>query len=258
MPQAAPATRFNELVDRLAIVASNATLDEMELQRISRGARESLMSADAAAAHTLLGAVAALHGDEADCERHHGIALSLRRDSITEYNYVISLSHLGKYKEGFQVSSAALERHTADRDLLSMAFKLGVQSASFTKARALVDRFDTILPDDMRRFANTVRRLAAAIDAGVFHEAAVGTVLDMLASIQRQAGVRSIEFRLGTDNADPDRYAYEAVVFATPKDAAALNEQFADTMAGRPDLLSDPGLRFVAAFVPAVHRVRYT
>ena len=53
------------------------------------------------------------------------------------------------------------------------------------------------------------------------------------------------------DCTEPDSFLYKIHVLASPAGAAELNEQLADRIVGRSDLMTDPGLEFVPMFIGA-------
>ena len=89
--------------------------------------------------------------------------------------------------------------------------------------------------------------LGDAVDRGVFREESVQEVLRTAHEILVDAGVRrtnSSELK-----ADPDSLLFLIHVFASPERAAELNEALADRIADRPELMADPGVRFVPMFI---------
>ena len=51
------------------------------------------------------------------------------------------------------------------------------------------------------------------------------------------------------DCTEPDSFLYKIHVLASPAASADLNEQLADRVVARPDLMTDPGLEFVPMFI---------
>ena len=81
--------------------------------------------------------------------------------------------------------------------------------------------------------------------------------LGIAASVSREAEVRTAERSISVTPLEPDSFFYQRAVFATPRATSALNWAFADRIAQRPDLLEDPGLKFLVGFTGAtVHGIQ--
>ena len=242
----APAKKANELIGRLADLSKASALDEVSLQRIVQEAK-ALMQSDRAGAHTILGVVAALR-DDADETRHHfRTALKMKKSFVALFNYSVSLATLEEHGEALKVIVNALKAYPDDLTLLERGIGAALESANFLTARDLSDRLDALAPDRPNRWSSPVRPLAAAIEAGTFGEQGVREILGILAATQRSENVRtaSVSFSL-CDHAES--FLYQRTVYADPTTAATLNERLADRIADQPDLLADPGLKFVAVF----------
>ena len=132
---------------------------------------------------------------------------------------------------------------------LNHAIHAALESGHFRRARDLCDRWDYLVPADPNPLSERARQLADAVDAGTFGEEGVRRVLGILADIQRSEHVRTSNtaIRLRCDN-PAESYFYERVIAAPPTVASEMNERLADEVTARPDLMADPGLRFIAAF----------
>ena len=248
MPDAALKT--NDLIERLGVVAAAPALDELELRRIARQA-QALMKVDPAGAHTLLGGVAAQRGDAVGTRRHHDIALDLDAGPAARCNYVTSLSHLGSHQEALKVADAGLSAYPDDADLLDGAITAAVESANFVVAHDLVNRYQRLFPDQRHPKATMTRKLADAVESGLFRESNVRSVLDMAGSIQRGTGIRLGHSSITAIPFEPDYFSYRRYVFAAPESVSKLNWAFADQIADQPDLMEDPGLKFLVGFAAA-------
>ncbi len=244
------APKSNELIERLGVVAASPRLDEVELGRIAREAR-ALMNVDPAGAHTLLGGVASQRGDATSTRRHHSIALDINAGATLQCNYAVSLYHLDLYEEALQVAQGGLRTYPDDADLLDQAITAAVESAKFLVGRALVARYNALFPKRPHARSDMVGRLAAAIDNGLFKEDNVRAVLGIVASVSQEAKVRIAERSISVTPLEPDSFFYQRAVFATPRATSALNWAFADRIAQRPDLIEDPGLKFLVRFTGA-------
>lgn len=132
---------------------------------------------------------------------------------------------------------------------LDHAIHTALESGHFRRARGLCDHWDYLVPADPNPLSESARQLADAVDAGAFGEQAVRNVLGILADIQRSKHVRTSDtaIRLRCDN-PTESFLYERVIAAPPAVASEMNERLADEVAARPDLMEDPGLRFIAVF----------
>lgn len=252
----APAKKANELIERLAQLATAPALDEFSLQRVARDAN-ALMKSDPAGAHTVLGGVAALRGDRDETRKRHRAALKIDSDFATYFNYLVSLSLLDEYEEALQVAMGALKKYPDNLNLLDSAIRAALESANFEIARDLSDRWDALAPDRPNSLSGLSRQLADAVVAGTFKEKSVREVLRILTETQRSENARTSNSKFRLHHVE-EAFFYERMIHATPAAAAALNEQFADQIAERPDLMADPGLRFVAAFTADTSNGRHS
>lgn len=250
-----PASKTNTLIDRLAAVAAAPTLDELEIGRIHREA-SALIQADAAGAHTVLGAVAALRGDADKARQHHEIALNLN-DSVTCWtNYAISLSTLEEHEDALNIACDALKRYPDRLDLLDQAIRSAVESAHFAKAQELCQTRNALAPDHPYPLSATVGLLAAAVKGGVFGEPAVKELMDLVNAIERDATVRPWSSEIRAPGGTSRPFLYERSVRAPAALAAELNERLAERIADHPTLIEDPGLEFVVVFTGVGDDVR--
>ena len=215
------------------------------------------MSVDPAGAHTLLGGVASQRGDATGTRSHHSIALDINAGATLRCNYAVSLYHLDLYEEALQVAQEGLRTYPDDADLLDQAITAAVESANFLVGRTLAARYNALFPKRPHARSAMLGRLAVAIDKGLFEEDNVRAVLGIAASVSREAEVRTAERSISVTPLEPDSFFYQRAVFATPRATSALNWAFADRIAQRPDLMEDPGLKFLVGFTGAtVHGIQ--
>ena len=242
----APANKANELIERIGVVARNSTLDNFEVQRIARDAN-ALMRSDPAGAHTVLGCIAALRCNAEDSRKHHRIALTLDNTAIPRLNYLVSLSVLEEHEVALTVARDAIDAYPDDLELLNHAISAAVESGQFMIARNLCDRWDRLVPARPNSFSDDARRLADAVNAGRFGEQGVRDLLRVLSEVQRDKRVRTSKSTVRF-HTRPDSVLYDRIIHATPAVAAEMNAHLADRVAGCPDLMENPGLKFIAVF----------
>ena len=242
----APATKADELIERLAFLAQSRGNDELEVGRIARDAN-ALMDADPAGAHVVLGAVAAARGDAAETKHRYRIALQLNDSFTNRRNYSVSLSLLEEHDEAFDVVKGMLESHPNDVELLDHAIRLALESALLSEATRLCDQRDRVAPNRKNRLASQIREVAAAVAARSFTEGGVREALRTVAEIQRSEGVRTVRVGITHDTVEQS-FLYLRGVNASPETVAALNERLADSIIEKPNLMEDPGMKFVVAF----------
>lgn len=245
-PGTVPATKTNELIERLTDVVRSGASNEFEIRLIERDANK-LMRSDPAGAHAVLGSVAAVHGDAEQTRDHYRIALNLDNTPMLRYNHSVSLCLLEEHEEALKVAGEALAVYPSDLVLLDHAIKTALESANFAKAREFCDRWDVLAPDRPNRVARSARQLADAVADGVFGEEGVRELLRGVANIQRSERVLTSEAQVSRHVA-PESFLYMRNIYAAPELAAAMNERLADFVASRADLMTDPGMKFVAAF----------
>ena len=252
----APAEKVNQLIERLRQLAAAPALDEFSLQRIARDAN-SLMKSDPADAHTVLGGVAALRGDGDETRHRYRTALGIEKTLVTLFNYSFSLSILDEHEEALNVAADALQAYPDDLNLLNRAIKAALESAHFMTARDLSNRWDALSPNRPNALSGQARQLADAVAAGLFTEEGVREVLRIFAATQRTEKVRTSNFVISSHNAK-ESFFYERAVHAAPTLTSVLNERLADRITERVDLMNDPGLRFVVAFIADTSNGSYT
>ena len=169
----------------------------------------------------------------------------LSADVDVSYNYAVSLALLEENEDALEVVMNALDRSPDSLPLLAYAIELATESGHISTAVSLCARWDRLTSERPVGLTDRPSELADAIERGAFREEGVREVLGILNSIQRRNRVRGARSSLWKDPTDPTSILYERVVHAPPKRAAKMNEEFADRIAERPDLLDDPGPRCV-------------
>ena len=93
------------------------------------------------------------------------------------------------------------------------------------------------------------RKLANAVERGAFSEESAREVLRITHEILRASNVRRVKDGILGDHTNPDSFLYELHVLTSPDQAVRLNEELADRIVARSDLMEDPGLKFVPVFI---------
>ena len=253
MAQAAPATKANQLIQRLAAVTWARAQDQLEIRRIEREAGE-LMKVDAAGAHAVLGGAAAARGDAEATREHYRVALRLASASPAQYharrNYSIALAILEEHVDAFDVVTDMLREYPDDLDLLEHAMTEAIETANFAEAKLLCARLDSVdVQRDRKSLTSDLDLLVEAVSEGVFTDQGVRGVLRGVAEIQRLRGHRKAGIRIMVD--DVDSFMYVRLLNAKPTEVAAMNEELAEYVVNKPHLADDPGMKFIAAFAGA-------
>ena len=117
MPQPAPETTFNTLMQRLNELKRQGGANfELEIKRLKREA-EKLKEVDPAAAFTTLGIIACFEGNIPDMHKFHKSALVYgSEDPLHFANYAISLDMCGLLEEAFQYAKTAYEKSQTNLD----------------------------------------------------------------------------------------------------------------------------------------------
>ena len=238
-----------ELVNRLGAIAHSAEVDEFALARI-RSEASQIMDADPAGAHTVMGCIAAIKGLPEEARRHHQIAVQHDAGVQARYNYAVSLALLAENVEALRVATNALEQAPDMPELLDQTIMLALANGRFGQAADLCTRWESLFPDRPHEFAPSASLLAAKVGTGEFSEDSAQEVLEIASSIQRAKKVRRADGSfIWNDPEDPSCFVYERRVFTTPAQAAQMNEEFADRLSERSDLMEDPGIRFIPMFI---------
>ena len=254
-----PATKSkaNDLVEQLGGIAASDAPSEFAIRRVQRAA-DDLMHTDPTGAHTVLGGVAALRSDLSGVRRHHRIALDLEKSVVTHFNHSVSLALLGEAAGAFAAVSRALSLEPDQIWLLNYAVGAAMEAGRFREALDYCKRLGHLLPEEPSHPTSRPAQLAlAALDEEAFTEGAVLEVVDLVGSIQRGRGIRGMP-KVSTAVVQPDplelhSFLYKRIVMAASASAVELNKELADQMIDRPDLMSDPGIRFMPMFIGAQH-----
>ena len=244
------------LIDQLGRIVAADSTDDLAIRRVEREAK-ALMSTEPASAHTVLGGIAALRRDLDEVQRHHRIALDVRKSGITYFNFAVSLSLLGEMRGALEAAKSGLEAEPDDPRWLRHAIKLSMEAAHFSEARQLGGRWARLMPNEPHVETRNAMLVATAIDEGVFSEEKAQQVVGLFGTVQRSKGYLALTgfdvSVLRPDPTEPGSFAYERPIQASPSAAAELNGQYADRLLEAEDLLEDPGLRFVPMFIGVQH-----
>ena len=247
----ARATKASELAERINAITYADEVNDLALRRIERDAHK-LMAADPVDAHTVLGAVAVLRGRIDEVRRHHDIALQQSGHSAQAcYNYSVSLMGLGELIEAFETAREAFRRAPDDGDVLRHLILVALGSAHFREARDHCDRWNTLFPGNPSPHEPPAKALAGAVERDVFREESVREVLKIAHDIRRAAKVVLFDTAVLVDGSGPDSFLYKLRLPLSPARAVDLNERLADRITKRPDLMADPGTKFVPMFIGA-------
>ena len=242
-----PKSKANELIDRLSRALAGS-VNELTVRRLEQDARQ-LMSADAVGAHTVLGGVAALRWDAEAVHHHYRIALQHFPTAETYFNYAVSLDNMEEGEAAFEAGDEAQRRAPDDRFLVGYAAGLALQAGHFASGHRLCERWNVLVPAEKHPLTRRLERLSAAVEDGRFSEPAVRRVLAIMRLVQKRERVRGVASATMEDPRDPGTFLYEQHVQISPVEASGLNEQFVNEVMAEPELMEDPGFRFVAVFV---------
>ena len=247
----ARATKASDLADQINAIAYADEANDLALRRIEREA-QALMAADPVGAHTVLGAVAVLRGRDDDVRRHHRIALEQSgRSAQACRNYSVSLMGLGETIEAFDAAREAFLRAPDDGDVLRHLILAALGSAHFREARDYCDRWSTLFPGSPSLHEPSAKALAGAVEREAFREESVREVLKIAHDVRRAANVVPVDTAVLVDPIERDSFLYKLRIPLSPARAVDLNEQLAHRVTNRPDLMADPGTKFVPMFIGA-------
>ena len=245
----ARATKASELVEQINAIRCADEADDLVLRRIERDAQK-LMAADPEGAHTVLGAVAVLQGRIDDVRRHHDIALQQSGHSAQACrNYSVSLMDLGEMIEAFEAARESFRRAPDDGDVLRHLILASLESAHFREARDHCDRWNTLFPGNPSPHEPSAKALAGAVERDVFQEESVRGVMNIAYDVLRAENVFPVDTVVPVGGSEPDSFLYKLRIPLSPTRAADLNERLADRITDRPDLMADPGTKFVPMFI---------
>ena len=245
-PQPPPET--HRLAERLAHIALADAVDELALRRAETDAAK-LMRADAAGGNALLAVVAALRWDLDQMKRRYDLATRLRDSVYTRYDYSNTLALVGEIDAAFAVARDALRRAPDNLRVLQRAIMAAVHVARFREAEVLCDRWRKLSPQQEMPLRSTIASLVEAVERGVFSEAGARKALRTASAVRCDAHMRIKGISIQPSVEDPGEFVFEHALIGTPSETADLNYTLACRWADSPDLLEDPGMRFVPMFV---------
>lgn len=245
-----PKSQSSGLIERLSQSSEDDVANEVMLLRLEQDARR-LMSADIVGAHTVLGGVASLRWDVDLVHDHFRIALQHLDTAETNYNYSVALSNVEERQAAFEAGATAQRRIPDDRFLIDHAIRLAIAAGHFAEGRRLCERWNALVPDETHAMTPRLAGLAAAANANLFSERAVQRLLAIMSTLQRGERVRGLTSAMWEDPREARSFLYEQLVDATPAEAGRLNVKFVDEVVSHPDLMEDPGFRFVPMFIGA-------
>ena len=252
MPYHVPARATQQasgLVEQIKAIAYADEANDLALRRIEREA-QALMAADPVGAHTVLGAVAVLRGRVDDVRRHHRIALEQSgRSAEACHNYSVSLMGLGEMIEAFDAAREAFRRAPDDGDVLRHLILAALGSAHFREARDYCGRWSTLFPGNPSPHEPSAKALAGAVEREAFREESVREVLRIAHDVRRAANVVPVDSAVLADAGEPDSFLCKLRIPLSPAQAVDLNERLAHRITSRPDLMADPGTKFVPMFI---------
>ena len=252
MPRRVPAaaTKAVELFKTLNSIWLGTEVDDLVLRKIEREAR-TMMNAAPQDANCVLGAVAALEGRSDDVRKHFNIALRQSGNSAEVYgNYSTSLQRIGEIDESFEMAKQAFERAPDKPDVLRDAIACAINAGKFREARAFQGRLAKLSVNRPEPNEQLATMLGDAVDRSAFREESVQEGLRITHDILKAEGIRRIAYSdLVAEAGCTDSFLYKVHIFASPDRAADLNETLAERVAEQPDLMADPGTKFVPMFI---------
>ena len=244
---ATAATKAVELFETLNSIALGTEVDDLVLRRVERDAKK-MMNTAPVDANSLLGAVAALEGRSDDVRKHFNIALQQSGNSAEVYgNYSTALQRIGEIDQSFEMAKHAFERAPDEPGVLRDAISSALNAGKFREASAFQDRLDKLSANPSEPIATM---LGDAVDRGAFREESVQEILRITHEILKAEGIQRIAYStIVAETGCTDSFLYKVYVFASPDRAADLNEILAERVAKEPDLMADPGTKFVPMFI---------
>ncbi|MYE22671.1 MAG: hypothetical protein F4Y01_01805 [Gammaproteobacteria bacterium] len=239
---AAPVPKTNELFEALGSLSAE---DELSLRRVENKARK-LIGVLPSGGHSVLGAVSAIRGDRERSIHHHEISVRLGADVAWWLSYCTSLAVLDDAPKRLEVARRAIAQHADVNELLDIAIGAALESAAFGDARTLCDQWAKL---NRRRHsaASVIGKLLHATENGLFSVTGVRGVLEVAREVGRAKGIQKTEQgRISEPPGNALLWTFQ--VTASPSAAAELNEELADQLAARDDLLEDPGQQLVVMF----------
>ena len=124
-----------------------------------------------------------------------------------------------------------------------------LRSAHFREARDHCDRWNTLFPGNPSPHEPSAKALAGAVEREVFREESVREVMNIAYDVQHAENVFPVDTVVPVGDSEHDSFLYKLRIPLSPTRAADLNERLADRITDRPDLMADPGTKFVPIFI---------
>ena len=247
---AVAATKAVELFETLNSIALGTEVDDLVLRRVERDAKK-MMNTAPVDANSVLGAVAALEGRSDDVRKHFNIALQQSGNSAEVYsNYSTALQRIGEIDQSFEMAKHAYERAPDEPGVLRDAISSALNAGKFREASAFQDRLAKLAANQPEPNEQLATMLGDAVDRSVFREESVQEVLRITHDILKAEGIQRIAYStLVAETGCTDSFLYKIHICASPDRAAELNETLAERVAQEPELIADPGTKFVPMFI---------
>lgn len=215
----AAARKTNDLGRQVASIARSPAIDAIASRRIGAEAY-ALIQSDPFGAHAVLGTVAAIRGDETATKVHYRMALQLETQVAVWVDFSKSLTLLDNNQAALDVAREGMAQHRSEPALAGRAIEAAIQSGYFGEAAKLVHHYDKLSPDRPHRFTNVALKLAEAVTSSTMSEDGARTLIELLTTIQRKQGVRTLTSGIDTCEGS---FRYERSVRCTPAVASSMN-----------------------------------
>ncbi|MBF0621452.1 MAG: hypothetical protein HQL54_05955 [Magnetococcales bacterium] len=142
-----PARKLSAVIHRLREIPIGAPYSEVALQR-DRKEIEALIDQFPARAHSVLGIIATILGNEEVMRRHFEAAREIEPDSTyIRINYIVGLQGFGCFSEALLEIRDACKDHSKDPDLLGEAVFASVHAGRFQEAEKWLQARERVAPN---------------------------------------------------------------------------------------------------------------
>ena len=244
-------TKTNELVSQLNQMAKQPDIDQLQLHRVKAEAK-SLLQADAAEAHMVLGMAASLELDYEAIQSHFDAATKLRPgDTYLLANLCMTLSRTGFIDRARDTISEAYRLKPSDPELLALLIKRTLISGNFHDAFELIPKWNALCPDREYESINQIKKLISFIDRFEISDSIVNWIqreTSKLARDGREYRINKLSYTIMHDE-ESEWLACECELAAPVDYIVGINKKLAGVLAG-PDLPDHIAPLLTSLYIP--------
>ena len=244
-------TKTNELVSQLNQMAKQPDIDQLQLHRVKAGAK-SLLQADAAEAHMVLGMAASFVLDYDEVQSRFNAAIQFRpTDTEILANYSRALRRVGLLDLEHEISNKSYLLAPTDPHALNSLIYSTAGCGRFREAHKLIPKWNALCPDREYESIISIKKLISFIDRFEISDSIVNWIqreTSKLARDGREYRINKLSYTIMHDE-ESEWLACECELAAPVDYIVGINKKLAGVLAG-PDLPDHIAPMLASLYVP--------